>query len=66
MNASQTQTIAIRAASLLASMAVTALILGSQLGIADGYTKQAAAALAAKSALQPIAQQAAPAPRRRS
>ena len=53
MNARQTQAIAIRAASLLASLAATALIVGSQLGIADGYTQQADAVLAAKNLQQP-------------
>lgn len=66
MNARQTQAIAIRAASLLASMAVTAFLVGSQLGIADGYTRQADAMLAAKNAQQSVAQHTASAPRGRS
>lgn len=60
MNAPETQAVATRAVSLLASWAITALIVGSQLGIADGYTQQADAMLATKNAQQPIAQQAAP------
>ena len=54
MNESRT---AIRAASLLASLVVTAAIFGSQLGLADHYTRQADTALAAKRAAQPVAQQ---------
>ena len=56
MNASQTPTFATRAASLLASAAITALIVASQLGIADGYTQQADALLAARHAQPPVAQ----------
>ena len=66
MNAPQSQAIATRAASLLASLVVTILIVGSQLGIADGYTQQADALLAAKKAPQPVAQQVAPAAQPRS
>jgi len=66
MNTRQSQSIATRAASLLASLAVTALTVGSQLGIADDYTRQADAVLAAKNAQQPVAQYAAPAPKRGS
>ena len=66
MNSRQSQTIATRAASLLASAVVTALIVGSQLGIAESYTGQAGAALIAKQAQQPVAQQTAPAPRQGS
>ena len=66
MNARQTQAFATRATSLLASLIVTALIVGSQLGIADGYTRQADAVLAAKNAQQPVAQHAAHAPQPRS
>jgi len=66
MNARQTQAFATRATSLLASLIVTALIVGSQLGIADGYTRQADAVLAAKNAQQPVAQHAAPAAQPRS
>jgi hypothetical protein len=56
MCARQTQAIALRASSLLASAAVTALIVGSQLGIAHNYTQQADAVLAAKNAQRPVAQ----------
>ena len=56
----QTQAIATRAACLLAAVAVTTLIVGSQVGIAVGYTTQADTALAAKNAQRPVAQQAAP------
>jgi len=66
MNKRQTQVVATRVASLLASAAVTALVIGSQLGIADGYTRQADALLAAKNAQQPVAQHAASAPKRPS
>ena len=66
MNALQPHAIAIRAVSLLASLAVTALIVGSQLVIADAYTRQADAVLAAKKAQQPVAQRAVPAPQPRS
>ncbi len=59
MNPGHTPTIATRAACLLAAVAVTTLIVGSQLGIAVGYTTQADTALAAKNAQQPVAQQAA-------
>ncbi len=62
----QNQPVAIRATSLLASAAITALIVGSQLGMADGYTQKADAVLAAKNAQQPVAQQAAPAAQPRS
>jgi hypothetical protein len=60
MNTFQTHAIATRAACLLAAVAVTTLIVGSQLGIAVGYATQADTALAAKSAQQPVAQQASP------
>lgn len=66
MNRSQSQAFATRAASLLASIAITALLVGSQLGIADRYTRQADAVLAAKQAPQPVAQRAANAPRQAS
>lgn len=66
MNAPQSQAIVTRAASWLASLLVTTLIVGSQLGIADSYTKQADALLAAKKTPQPVAQQAAPAAQPRS
>jgi hypothetical protein len=66
MNALQPQAIAIRVASLLASLVVTALIVGGQFGIADAYARQADAVLAAKIAQQPVAQQAVPAPQPRS
>jgi hypothetical protein len=56
MNAHQTHAIAIRTANLLASVAVAALIVGSQFGIADGYTQQADAVLTAKSVQEPVAQ----------
>lgn len=66
MNKLHTQSVAARVASLLASMAVTALVIGSQLGIADGYNRQADALLAAKNAQQSVAQHAASAQKRRS
>ena len=66
MNSRQSPSITIRAASLLASVVVTALIVGSQLGIAESYTDQTDAILIAKQALPPVAQQTAPAPRQRS
>ena len=56
MNARHTRTITMRASSLLASAVVTALIIGSQLGIADSYTRQADALLAARDAQQPLVQ----------
>lgn len=56
MNAGQTRTITMRASSLLAAALVTTLIVGGQLGIADGYTQQADAPLAASNAQQPVAQ----------
>lgn len=59
MNARRTPTFAIRATSLLASAAITALIVGSQLGIANGYTQEADALLAASNAQPPVAQGAA-------
>ena len=65
MYSRQSPSITTRAASLLASVVVTALIVGSQLGIAESYT-QADAALIAKQAQRPVAQQTAPAPRQRS
>ena len=49
-----------RAACLLASATLTALLLGSQFGLAENYTRQADAVVAAKRA-QPVAQQANPA-----
>jgi hypothetical protein len=55
----QSPRLATRITSLLASIAVTALIVGSQLGIADHYTQRADAMLAAKTSQQPIAQRAA-------
>lgn len=65
MNASQTRTIAFRATSLLASAAITALIVGSQFGIADEYNQRAETLRAARSAQQPVAQNlAAPTPSR--
>ena len=65
MNSRQSPSITIRAASLLASVVVTALIVGSQLGIAESYTDQADATLIAKRAQQPVAQQTTPAPLQR-
>lgn len=62
MNAYQTPSIAIRAASLLASVVVTALIVGSQFGLADAYAEQADGLLAAKSAQQKQAAQDTTAP----
>jgi hypothetical protein len=56
MNPRQTQTITMRISCLLASAVVTALIVGSQLGIADGYTQQADAVLAARNAQRSLAQ----------
>lgn len=58
MNELPPQAIAVLAISLLASLAVTALIVGSQFVIADAYTRQADAMLAAKNAQQPVAQRA--------
>jgi len=49
-----------RAACLLASLLVTALLLSSQLGLAGAYTQQADSLLAARSLQQPKAQQIAP------
>ena len=66
MNSHQPQSIATRAASLLASAVVTALIVGSQLGIAESYAGQAEATLIAKQAQQPVVQQTAPVLRQRS
>lgn len=66
MNNLQTQTVAARVASLLAAVAVTALVIGSQLGIAEGYKRQANALLAVKNAQQSVAQRAASAPKRPS
>ena len=43
-----TPPLAVCAACLLGSVSVTALIVGSQLGIADSYTRQADAVLAGK------------------
>ena len=45
-----------RMASLLAAMTVTSLLVGSQLGIANGYTSQADAVTAAQRAQQAVAQ----------
>lgn len=45
------------------SATLTALLLGSQFGLAENYTRQADAVVAAKRA-QPVAQQASPAARR--
>ena len=61
MNARHT---AVRAACLLASVAITTLVVGSQLGIAHGYSEQANALIAAQRS-QPMAQKvpAAAAPR---
>ena len=65
MNHCKTPSLALRAASLLASVCVTALIVGSQFGIAGSYTDQADARLA--QAPQPaVAQPSASAPQRRS
>lgn len=66
MNISLIRTVAIRVTGLLASLALTALMIGSQLGIADGYTRHADAVLAAKKAQQPVAHYAASAARRGS
>lgn len=66
MNPLQPQALAIRAASLLASIAVTAVVVGGQLGIADAYASQADAVLATKSAPPPVAQRAVPAAQPRS
>lgn len=66
MNELPPQAIAIRVVSLLASLAVTALIVGSQFVIADAYTRRADAVLAAKNAQQPVAQRTVPAPQPRS
>jgi uncharacterized membrane protein len=66
MQTRSTQAIATRAASLLASLAVTALTLSSQIIIADQYHRQADAVLAARKALQLAVQHPAPATQRRS
>jgi len=61
-----TQRKPVQLGALLASMAMTALLIGSQLGLADHYTTQADAMLAAKRSA-PVAQAASagvPAPRR--
>ena len=58
--------IATRIARPLASLAVTALIVGSQLGNVDPYTRQADALLAAKMLHQPVAQHVTSLPQRRS
>jgi hypothetical protein len=66
MRMPQTPALATRFASLLSSLAGTALIVGSQLGIAELYTRQADAVPAAKVLHQPVAQYAASVPLRRS
>ena len=66
MNTRQSPAIIARTTSLLASLAVTAVIIGSQLIIADHYTRQADALLAAKHAQQPVALQPAAMPQPRS
>jgi len=48
----------LRLGSLLAAAAVTVVLIGSQLGIADGYTAQADALMAAKH-FEAVAQQTA-------
>ena len=65
-NSRQSHSIASRAASLFASVVVTALIVGRQLGIAESDAGQAEATLIAKLAQQPVAQQTAPVLRQRS
>jgi hypothetical protein len=66
MHTRQTQAIAARVASLLASLTVTVTVLCSQIVIADHYRRQADTVLAARKAQQLAAQQPAPAPQRRS
>ena len=61
----QSPSITTRAACLLASVVITTLIVGTQLGIAESYTDQADATLIAKRAQQPVAQQTTPAPLQR-
>jgi hypothetical protein len=60
MNTNSSSTIKTRATCLLASATLTALLVGSQLGLAQSYTRQADAVMAAKRA-QPVAQQTSPA-----
>ena len=60
MNTNASSTIKTRATCLLASATLTALLLGSQLGLAQSYTRRADAVMAAKRT-QPVAQQASPA-----
>jgi len=55
-----TRTPASRIAALFAAVAITALVVGSQLGIAAGYAAKANAVLAAKRTA-PVAQNAGPA-----
>jgi hypothetical protein len=63
MNEHQIQAALTRIACLLASLAITIALIGSQLGIAHRYAQQADAMLAAKNAPQRIVQQNADKPR---
>jgi hypothetical protein len=59
MNTNASSMIKTRATCLLASATLTALLVGSQLGLAQSYTRQADAVMAAKRT-QPVAQQTSP------